>query len=66
MKITAAVVESPDALFQLEEVELGEPRPDELVVRIVAVGMCHTDLSVRSRQHHFRYRACWATKARAW
>ena len=49
MKISAAVVESPDARFQLEEVELGEPRPDELLVRIVAVGMCHTDLSVRSQ-----------------
>jgi len=53
VKITAAVVESPDALFQLEEVELGEPRPDELLVRIVAVGMCHTDLSVRSQATPF-------------
>ena len=48
MKITAAVVESPDARFQLEEVEIGEPRPDELIVKITAAGMCHTDLSVRS------------------
>ncbi len=53
MKITAAVVESPDALFQLEEVEIGEPRPDELLVKIVAVGMCHTDLSVRSQATPF-------------
>src|SRR3954462_3414003 len=53
MKITAAVVESPDAPFQLEEVEIGEPRPDELLVRIVAVGMCHSDLSVRSQATPF-------------
>jgi aryl-alcohol dehydrogenase len=53
VKITAAVVEAPDAPFQLEEVELSEPRHDELLVRIVAVGMCHTDLSVRSQATPF-------------
>ena len=53
MKITAAVVESPDAPFQLEEVEISEPRPDELLVKIVAVGMCHTDLSVRAQATPF-------------
>jgi aryl-alcohol dehydrogenase len=53
VKITAAVVESPNARFQLEEVEIGEPRADELLIRIVAVGMCHTDLSVRSQATPF-------------
>ncbi|HMC67874.1 MAG TPA: alcohol dehydrogenase catalytic domain-containing protein, partial [Mycobacteriales bacterium] len=53
MKVTAAVVESPDARFQLEEVEIGQLRPDELLVRVVAVGMCHTDLSVRSQATPF-------------
>ena len=53
MKITAAVLESADAPFQLEEVEVSEPRPDELLVRIAAVGMCHTDLSVRSQATPF-------------
>ena len=53
MKITAAVVESPDARFQLEEVEIGEPRAGELLVKITAVGMCHTDLSVRSQATPF-------------
>ena len=53
MKVTAAVVESPDARFQLEEVEIGRLRPDELLVRVVAVGMCHTDLSVRSQATPF-------------
>jgi aryl-alcohol dehydrogenase len=53
VKVTAAVVESPDARFQLEEVEIGQLRPDELLVRVVAVGMCHTDLSVRSQATPF-------------
>src|SRR5712692_9538339 len=53
VKITAAVVESRDGPFHLQEVEISEPRPDELLVRIVAVGMCHTDLRVRSQATPF-------------
>jgi aryl-alcohol dehydrogenase len=48
MKTTAAIVESTGAAFELAEVVLDDPRPDELLVRIAAVGMCHTDLSARS------------------
>ncbi|MDT0202795.1 NAD(P)-dependent alcohol dehydrogenase [Nocardioides sp. AE5] len=47
MKTTAAVSEAPGADFVLAEVELDEPRADEVRVRIVATGLCHTDLSVR-------------------
>jgi aryl-alcohol dehydrogenase len=43
---TAAVVESAGAPFTLAEVELDEPRPDEVLVRLVAAGLCHTDLGV--------------------
>jgi aryl-alcohol dehydrogenase len=48
MKIRAAVVEEKDARFDITDVELDEPRSDEMVVKIVAAGLCHTDLSVRS------------------
>ncbi|WP_415925229.1 NAD(P)-dependent alcohol dehydrogenase [Streptomyces sp. ME19-01-6] len=41
---TAAVVESAGAGFSLTEVDLAEPRPDEVLVRMVAAGVCHTDL----------------------
>lgn len=44
MTITAAVTEAPGADFTLQELELGEIRPDEVAVRIRAVGICHTDL----------------------
>ncbi|MGH8907571.1 MAG: NAD(P)-dependent alcohol dehydrogenase [Egibacteraceae bacterium] len=47
MKITAAVVESPGMPFELQELTLDEPRHDEVLVRVVASGMCHTDISVR-------------------
>ena len=43
---TAAVVESAGAPFTLTDVELDEPRPDEVLVRLVAAGLCHTDLGV--------------------
>lgn len=45
---TAAVVEGPKAPFVLQEIVIDEPRAHEVVVRVQAVGMCHTDLSVRA------------------
>jgi aryl-alcohol dehydrogenase len=45
--ITAAVVESGGAPFALETLELGAVQPDEVRVRIVASGICHTDLLIR-------------------
>jgi aryl-alcohol dehydrogenase len=47
MKITAPVVESRGAPFDLRELRLDDPRPDEVLVRVVATGLCHTDISVR-------------------
>jgi aryl-alcohol dehydrogenase len=44
----AAVVHQVDSPFAIEEVELDNPRPDEVLVRMVATGLCHTDLSVQS------------------
>jgi aryl-alcohol dehydrogenase len=44
----AAVVESGGAPFTLHDVELDEPRADEVVVRMTAAGLCHTDLGVAS------------------
>jgi aryl-alcohol dehydrogenase len=43
MQITAAVARKAFGPFSIEEVELGDPRPGELLVRIVASGMCQTD-----------------------
>jgi aryl-alcohol dehydrogenase len=43
MQITAAVARKRFGEFTIEPVELADPRPDELLVRIVASGMCQTD-----------------------
>lgn len=43
MKIQAAVTHAVGAPFQIEEVELAAPKADEILVRMVACGVCHTD-----------------------
>ena len=49
MKTTVAVVDGPGQDFLFEEVELDGPRADEVLVRILATGLCHTDLSLREQ-----------------
>ncbi|ETN40991.1 uncharacterized protein HMPREF1541_02923 [Cyphellophora europaea CBS 101466] len=40
--LVAAAVDSP---LELREIQLDEPRPDETVVEIHAVGICHADIA---------------------
>ncbi|MDR7087219.1 aryl-alcohol dehydrogenase [Aeromicrobium panaciterrae] len=47
MKTTVAVVNSQGADFSLEEIELGDPQADEVLVKIVATGLCHTDIHLK-------------------
>lgn len=49
MEIMAAVVRSAGAPFTLETVQIDQPRDDEILVRIVGVGLCHTDLIARDQ-----------------
>jgi len=44
MKIQAWVQREPSTPPRLETLGLDEPRPDELLVRLEACGVCHTDL----------------------
>jgi len=47
VRITAAVTEAKCAPFELQELELGALRPDEVLVEVAASGICHTDLICR-------------------
>src|SRR5471030_1559791 len=47
MKITAAVVRERSGPFQIETLDLCDPRADELLVEVIASGMCATDLHGR-------------------
>lgn len=51
MRITAALVPEKGAPFRLEPLELVDPGPDELVVRVAACGVCQTD--VHGRDDYF-------------
>lgn len=44
MDILAAVTTGPGEPFAFRTLRLDEPRADEILVRIVGVGVCHTDL----------------------
>ncbi len=46
-KAQAAVLWPNAKHFSIEDVELEEPRSDEVLVRIVASGICHTDVVLR-------------------
>ncbi len=48
MKITAAVLRGEQSPFTLEELELADPGPRQILVRIVGVGHCHTDVLPRA------------------
>lgn len=49
MNIRAAVLRSSGAPLEIEEVLLEAPRPTEVRVRVVATGVCHTDMVVRDQ-----------------
>jgi S-(hydroxymethyl)glutathione dehydrogenase / alcohol dehydrogenase len=48
MRIRAAVLEEFGAPLAVQDVELAEPRTGEALVRLVACGVCHTDLYTAS------------------
>src|SRR3954449_735163 len=48
MKIRAAVLEEFGAPLSVQDVDLGEPRAGEVLVRLEACGVCHTDLYTAS------------------
>jgi S-(hydroxymethyl)glutathione dehydrogenase/alcohol dehydrogenase len=48
VKIRAAVLERFGEPLEVQELELAEPRAGEVLVRLVACGVCHTDLYTAS------------------
>lgn len=46
IRMRAAVAREPHGTFSVEDLELSEPGEGEVLVRLVATGMCHTDISV--------------------
>ena len=48
MRISAAVLEEFGAPLRVQEVDLAEPQAGEVLVRLAACGVCHTDLYTAS------------------
>ncbi len=46
VEIKAAVATAPHAPFAIESVRLDAPRPEEVLVELVATGICHTDVAI--------------------
>lgn len=49
MEVQAAVARIAGGDFTIERLELGDLRSDEVRIRIVATGLCHTDIVVRDQ-----------------
>lgn len=47
MRATAAVAWEPGRPLSLEQIELDDPRDDEVLVQMAACGVCHTDSKAR-------------------
>lgn len=49
--IKAAVTEGKGADFVLENLKIRKPKGNEVLVKVIATGMCHTDLIVRDQYY---------------
>src|SRR5690349_5531998 len=58
MKIRAAVLEAFGDPLAVQEVDLAEPKGGEVLVRLVACGVCHTDLYTASGADPTGYAPC--------
>ena len=49
--ITVAVAREKEQPFTIEQATIRHPRADEILVKVVATGLCHTDLIVRDQYY---------------
>lgn len=55
MKTIAAIQRRPYEPLSIEEIDLHEPKEHEVLVRVVACGICHTDLMVKDHAASYPY-----------
>ena len=48
----ALVLSELNGPFELKEVQLGELLPDEVIVKMIATGVCHTDVASATVCYH--------------
>jgi Zn-dependent alcohol dehydrogenase len=65
-KIGAAVLRKKSGPLKIESLEMEGPREDEVLVRIVATGICHTDIDYCDDwDERDGAVVCWVTRAQA-
>jgi NDMA-dependent alcohol dehydrogenase len=56
VKTTAAIIREPGLPWEVTELDLDEPRDHEVLVRVIASGLCHSDEHIREDGgDHVRY-----------
>ncbi|KPU43164.1 aryl-alcohol dehydrogenase [Oxobacter pfennigii] len=53
MEIQAAVLHNHGEKFNIETVTLDEPKADEVLVKIIASGICLTDIHIQHQEYYF-------------
>ncbi|WP_124981016.1 NAD(P)-dependent alcohol dehydrogenase [Nonlabens xiamenensis] len=48
MKAKVAIVQEAGAEFTMKEVNISEPSAHEILIKVVATGLCHTDVAVKN------------------
>ncbi len=66
MQITAAVFRDATLKPSFETLDLTGPGPGEVLVRMVATGVCHADAKAAGPESLSPGPSCWATRAQAW
>ena len=61
MKSVAAIDTGHGKPLVVDEIELPDPRPDQVIVKLHSSGICHSQLH---QMHNARW--SWAMKAPAW
>ena len=65
MQARAAVMPERHGRWTIETLEVAEPGPQEVLVRVVASGICQTDVHARD-SFPSRVRPCTGMKVPAW
>ena len=65
-QVKGVVALSKGAPVEVMTINVPDPGPGEVVVKVQACGVCHTDLHYREGGINMGSRSCWATRPRAW
>jgi succinate semialdehyde reductase (NADPH) len=58
----AVVLPAVGASLEVEEIPVPAPRAGEVLIRVRACGVCHTDLHVVKGEVKFPLQRCWGTR----